>query len=108
LYLNGRTQLRTPALHKARERWAKVEQKSLSIENHIFTKRKAMIIERTNKEVILRLPSNTKLDDLQSIADIFTFKKIAQKSKATQAEADALAKAAKKGRWARTKSRLGL
>lgn len=77
-------------------------------ENHKFTKSAVMIIERTKKEVILRLPSNTKLDDLQSIADIFTFRKIAQKSKATQAAVDALAKAAKKGRWAKTKSRLGL
>jgi hypothetical protein len=67
-----------------------------------------MIIERTAKEVILRLPLNTKLDDLQAITDIFTFKAIAKVSKARQSEVDALAKKAKKGRWAKTKKRLGL
>ena len=44
-----------------------------------------MIIERTSKEVVFRLPSNTKLEDLQEIANLFAFKEISRKSKATQA-----------------------
>ena len=67
-----------------------------------------MIIERTSKEVIFRLPSSTKLEDLQDIADLFTFKEISKKSKATQKEVDDLVKKIKKGRWAKTKQRLGL
>ncbi len=67
-----------------------------------------MIIERTSKEVVFRLPSSTKLEDLQDIADLFTFKEISQKSKATQKDVDDLVKKIKKGRWAKTKQKLGL
>lgn len=67
-----------------------------------------MIIERTPKEVIFRLPSSTKLEDLQDIADLFTFKEISRKSKARQKDVDELVKTIKKGRWARTKQKLGL
>jgi hypothetical protein len=67
-----------------------------------------MIIERTSKEVIFRLPSSTKLEDLQDIADLFTFKEISRKSKARQKDVDELVKTIKKGRWARTKQKLGL
>ena len=67
-----------------------------------------MMTERTSKEVIFRLPSSTKLEDLQDIADLFTFKEISRKSKARQKDADELVKTIKKGRWARTKQKLGL
>ena len=67
-----------------------------------------MIIERTPKEVIFRLPSSTKLEDLQDIADLFTFQKISAKSKATQKQVDDLVKKIKKGRWNKTKQKIGL
>lgn len=67
-----------------------------------------MIIERTSKEIVFRLPSSTKLEDLQDIANLFTFKEISRKSKATQKDVDDLVKKIKKGRWAKTKQRLGL
>lgn len=67
-----------------------------------------MIIERTSKEVVFRLPSTTKLEDLQEIANLFAFKEIARNPKATQKEVDELVKKVKKGRWAKTKSKLGL
>jgi len=67
-----------------------------------------MIIERTSKEVVFRLPSSTKLEDLQDIANLFAFKEISQKSKATQKVVDELVKKTKKGRWAKTKQKLGL
>ncbi len=67
-----------------------------------------MIIERTSKEVVFRLPSSTKLEDLQDIANLFAFKEISQKSKATQKDVDELVKKIKKGRWAKTKQKLGL
>ena len=74
----------------------------------IFTKSRKMIIERTSKEVVFRLPSSTKLKDLQDIANLFAFKEIAQKSKATQKNVDELVKKIKKGRWDKTKQKLGL
>ena len=67
-----------------------------------------MIIERTSKEVVFRLPSSTKLEDLQEIANLFAFKEISSKSKATQKDVDDLVKKVKKGRWEKTKKRLGL
>ena len=45
----------------------------------IFTKSIKMIIERTSKDVIFRLPSSTKLEDLQDIANLFAFKETAKK-----------------------------
>jgi hypothetical protein len=57
--------------------------------------------------VIFRLPSSTKLEELQEI-DLFVFKEIAKKSKASQTEVDDLVKKIKKGRWAKTKSKLSL
>lgn len=67
-----------------------------------------MIIERTSKEIIFRLPTSTKLEDLQEIANLFAFKEIANKSKATQKDVDDLVKKIKKGRWEKTKKKLGL
>ncbi|RNI33574.1 hypothetical protein EFY79_18300 [Hanamia caeni] len=67
-----------------------------------------MVIERTSKEIIFRLPSSTKLKDLQDIADLFTFGEISQKSKASQKEVDDLVKKIKKGRWNKTRQKIGL
>jgi len=67
-----------------------------------------MIIERTSKEIVFRLPSSTKLEDLQDVANLFAFKEVSQKSKAIQKDVDDLVKKIKKGRWSKTKQRLGL
>jgi hypothetical protein len=67
-----------------------------------------MIIERTSKEVVFRLPSSTRLEDLQDIANLFAFKEISRKSKASQKDVDDLVKKIKKGRWTKTKRKLGL
>lgn len=67
-----------------------------------------MIIERTSNEVVFRLPSSTKLEDLQAIANLFSFKEISRKSKASQKDVDELVKKVKKGRWAKTKRKIGL
>ena len=71
-------------------------------------KDQVMIIERTSKEVVFRLSSSTKLEDLQEIANLFIFKEISRKSKATQKDVDDLVKKIKKGRWTKTKSKLDL
>jgi hypothetical protein len=67
-----------------------------------------MIIERTSNEVLFRLPTSTKIEDLQEIANLFAFKEISQKSKAKQKDVNDLVKKIKKGRWSKTKSKVGL
>ena len=67
-----------------------------------------MVIERTTREVIFKLPGNTKLDYLQDISDFIEFKGIVKKSKATQQQVDKLVKTIKIGRWNKTKNTLGL
>lgn len=67
-----------------------------------------MIIERTKDEVIFRLPGNTNVDDLQDMADLFEFKEISKKTTANQKQVDDLVKVVKKGRWALSKTKLGL
>ncbi len=47
-----------------------------------------MIIERTNNEIIFRLPATMNIDELQDIADFLEFKEISKKSKATQKDVD--------------------
>ncbi|MBA7545946.1 hypothetical protein ES705_38328 [subsurface metagenome] len=65
-----------------------------------------MIIERTNNEIIFRLPGNINVDDLQDMTDLFEFKEIAKKSKAKQKDVDKLVKSIKKGRWQKTKAKI--
>jgi hypothetical protein len=67
-----------------------------------------MIIERTKNEVIFRLPGKASVDDLQSVADLLKFLDISRKSKATQKQVNVLVKRIKKGRWNKTKARVGL
>ena len=64
-----------------------------------------MIIERTDKEVIIRLPSYVNTNGLQSLVDYLTYKETTAKSKAKQSDIDALAKEVKEGWWAQNRSR---
>lgn len=65
-----------------------------------------MLIERTNKEIIIRLPSFVDTTGLQSLVDYLTYKEATSKSKAKQSDVDALSKEVKKGWWAGNRSRL--
>ena len=64
-----------------------------------------MIIERTNKEVIIRLPENVNTNGLQRLVDYLTYKEVTAKSKAKQSDIDALAKEVKKGWWSENRGR---
>lgn len=64
-----------------------------------------MIIERTSKEIIIRLPAYVDTTGLQSLIDYLIYKEATAKSKAKQSDVDALANEAKKGWWAKNKSR---
>ena len=66
-----------------------------------------MIIERTTKEIIFRLPYSTSVDDLQDLTDLLEYKEIVKKSTASQKDVDTLVASIKKGRWDRTKQQLG-
>jgi hypothetical protein len=65
-----------------------------------------MLIERTNKEIIIRLPSFVDTTGLQNLVDYLTYKEATSKSKAKQSDVDALSKEVKKGWWAENRNRL--
>jgi hypothetical protein len=65
-----------------------------------------MLIERTSKEVIIRLPSYVDTNGLQRLVDYLSYKEATAKSKAKQSDVDALAKEVKTGWWAKNRSRL--
>lgn len=65
-----------------------------------------MEIERTSKEVIIRLPIDVDTTDLQGLIDYLTYKKVTSKSIAKQVDVDDLAKEVKLGWWAQNRDRL--
>ena len=67
-----------------------------------------MSIEFNKNEIIFKVPKNTKIEDLQDLADLFEFKQIARKSKATQKKLDELLKKGKGARWNTIKAKIGL
>lgn len=58
----------------------------------IFEKTDDMIIERTNKEILVRLSLQTNTSDLQDMLDYLEYKELVSKSKAKQSDIDELAK----------------
>jgi hypothetical protein len=64
-----------------------------------------MIIERNNKEVIIRLPASVNTDDLQDFIDYARYKELTSKSKATQEEIDELADQINKDWWIENRNR---
>lgn len=64
-----------------------------------------MLIERTNNEVIIRLPATVDTTGLQRLVDYLTYKEATANSKATQDQVDKLARAVKKGWWKRNRKR---
>ena len=63
-----------------------------------------MTIERTSKEVIIRLPSYVDTAGLQRLIDYLTFKEATAKSKAKQSDVDTLSKEVKKGWYAKNRN----
>lgn len=64
-----------------------------------------MQIERTDKEIVIRVPLETDLPGLQQILDYIKFRNIASKSQANQSQIDALAKDSKSTWWEENKSK---
>ncbi len=65
-----------------------------------------MRIERTDNEVIIRLPSSVDTTGLQRLVDYLTYKEATANSKATQQQVDKLAREVKKGWWKKNRKRL--
>ncbi len=64
-----------------------------------------MVIERTSKEVIIRLPSYVNTDGLQRLVDYLIYKEATAKSKAQQDIVDLLSSEIKQDWWKNNRSR---
>ncbi|MCA6369640.1 MAG: hypothetical protein KA713_09115 [Chryseotalea sp. WA131a] len=64
-----------------------------------------MVIERTKKEVIIRLPSYIDTEGLQNLINYLIYKEATDKSQAKQDDVDKLAKEIKKGWWSKNRRR---
>jgi hypothetical protein len=62
-----------------------------------------MIIERTKDEIIIRLPGDMNIDELQDMTDWLKYKEVTRNSKAKQEDVDELVNQIKKGRWNKRK-----
>jgi hypothetical protein len=65
-----------------------------------------MEIERTSKEVIIRLPLSVDTTGLQRLIDYLTYKESTSTSVAKQIDVDSLANDVKLGWWAKNRDRL--
>lgn len=64
-----------------------------------------MVIERTEDEVIIRLPAYVNTDGLQQLINLLTYKEATARSTATQEGVDELAKEVKKDWWGKNSSK---
>lgn len=58
-----------------------------------------MVIERTESEIIFRMPGDINIDFLQAMTDLLLYKELTKNSKVKQSEVDDLVKKTKTGRW---------
>ena len=64
-----------------------------------------MLIERTSREVIIRLTASVDTTGLQRLVDYLIYKEATSNSKATQGQVDKLASEVKKGWWKKNRKR---
>ena len=64
-----------------------------------------MTIERTDKEVIIRLPASVNVDDLQEMVNYARYKEITSKVKVSQEEVDKLADEINRDWWSENRHR---
>jgi len=63
-----------------------------------------MVIERTNSEVIVRIPSFVNFEEIQRIIDLLAYKEATARSEAKQEDIDKIVIDAKKGWWKKHRS----
>ncbi len=64
-----------------------------------------MLIERTSKEVIIRLPASIDTEDLQDFLDYARYKELTSNLKVSQKEVDLLADKVNKDWWTKNRKR---
>jgi hypothetical protein len=64
-----------------------------------------MVIERTNKEIIFRLPPDIDTSGFERIVNYLKYKEAIRKSEGTEAQANELANESKKRWWAENKAK---
>ncbi len=62
-----------------------------------------MIIERTEKEILIRIPNTVDMEGAQRIIDYINYQEVTSKSKATQEDADRLADESNRDWWNKNK-----
>lgn len=62
-----------------------------------------MIVERTNNEILVRLPSNVDISELQDMLDYLKYRELTANSKAKQDDVDKLAKEVNSSMWDKIK-----
>jgi hypothetical protein len=67
-----------------------------------------MILERTKDEILVRLPSNIDLSELQNMLDFLQYKELTSKSNAGQADVDELSKTVNYSMWTKIKGHRGI
>ncbi len=67
-----------------------------------------MIVERTKNEIIVRLPADINLMELQNMIDYLEYQGLTISSKVSQNEVDELTKTANKSIWAKFKAQRGI
>ncbi|MDR0814988.1 MAG: hypothetical protein LBN37_04455 [Bacteroidales bacterium] len=64
-----------------------------------------MVIERTNSEIIMRIPSFVNFEEVQRMIDLMTYKEATARSWATQEDVNDIARESKKGWWQANRER---
>lgn len=67
-----------------------------------------MILERTSKEILVRLPAHIDLSELQDMLDYLEYKEVTTKSNATQKDVDELSDSVNKSMWQKFKDKRSL
>ena len=71
---------------------------------YIFVKNfYTMIIERTEKEILIRIPNSVDIEGAQRIIDYIRYQEITSRSKATQVDVDKLADEVNRAWWEKNK-----
>ena len=67
-----------------------------------------MIVERSKDEILVRLPSNVDLSELQDMLDYLKYRELTANSKAKQEDVDKLAKEVNSKMWNKIKKQRNL
>ena len=67
-----------------------------------------MILERTKDEILIRLPANIDVTELQTMLNYLQYLELTANSSATETDVESLAESANKSMWQKVKETRGL